>query len=261
MMQRNEAVLLTPWVLYHGHLFGFENLFIFDNGSDDPATREVLSNLSSQYRVNVDYSKSATADFEQKGNIFIAKIQALEASGEYDFFIPLDCDEFVSVGDPKTIPHFDSSHIQSELSKHMRSPSALVIEGCLYNCYGREDYFYYLDVKKTFFAAGAAGSLDVGFHDGRSRVSDERESTRILLVHLHNKPFELLKQSAMQKLSGRVKDFDEETLRSYSGNGEHLVRYFFMNEEEYVNSFPKNSAILISEFAEALKTIGSHMPY
>jgi hypothetical protein len=261
MMQRNEAVLLTPWVLYHGHLFGFENLFIFDNGSDDPATKEVLSKLSSEYRINVDYSRSATTDFEQKGSIFVAKIELLEISGEYDFFIPLDCDEFVSVGDPKSVPDFNPAHIQTELSKHISSPKALVIEGCLYNCFGRKDYFYYLDVKKTFFAAGAAGSLDVGFHDGKSRISDERESTKIMLVHLHNKPFELLKKSAMQKLSGRVENFDEKTLRAYSGNGGHLVRYFFMDEEQYVDSFPKNSAIHMPEFAEALQLIGSQVPY
>jgi hypothetical protein len=35
MMQRNEVDLLYPWVLYHGLRFGFENLHIIDNGSDD----------------------------------------------------------------------------------------------------------------------------------------------------------------------------------------------------------------------------------
>ncbi len=260
-MQRNEAVLLTPWVLYHGHLFGFENLFIFDNGSDDPATKATLSQLSSTHGIHVDYSKNTKSDFEHKGDIFIDNILYLDNTGKYDFFIPLDCDEFVCVGNPKSVPDFARDHIHSELAQHKNSRDALVIEGCLYNSYGRKDYYYYLGVKKTFFAAGAAGSLDIGFHDGKSRLSDLKESTKVMLIHLHNKPLDLLKKSAIQKLSGRVANFDEATLRSYAGLGEHLVRYFFMDEAQYLNSFPKKSAIHIPAFAESLERYGSSIPY
>ena len=30
MMQKNEQTLLEPWLIYHGHLFGFENLYVWD---------------------------------------------------------------------------------------------------------------------------------------------------------------------------------------------------------------------------------------
>ena len=34
MMQKNEKDLLPIFVAYYGHLFGYENIYIFDNGSD-----------------------------------------------------------------------------------------------------------------------------------------------------------------------------------------------------------------------------------
>ena len=32
-MQKNEDLCLEPWILYHGYLFGFENIFILDHNS------------------------------------------------------------------------------------------------------------------------------------------------------------------------------------------------------------------------------------
>ena len=261
MMQRNEHLLLTPWVLYHGRLFGFNNLFIFDNGSDDELTKAKLRELSDKYGVFVDYSKSSRSNFEQKGEIIVEKIRALEASDNYDFFVPLDCDEFVCVSEQNQIPSFIVEDILSAIKVHAKSKNALIIEGCYYNVYGRKDYFYYLNVKKTFFANGAAGYLDVGFHDGKSRASDSSDSTTLRLMHLHNKPFDVVKAHAAQKLQSRVPNMNEETLRSYVGMGAHLIKYFFMTEREYVDSFPKSSAMHIPQFALVLEEIGSQLPY
>ncbi len=35
VMQKDEIFLSRPWLAYHGHLFGFGNLFVLDNGSTD----------------------------------------------------------------------------------------------------------------------------------------------------------------------------------------------------------------------------------
>lgn len=34
MMQRNEVNALEPWTKYHAVLFGLENLYVIDHGSD-----------------------------------------------------------------------------------------------------------------------------------------------------------------------------------------------------------------------------------
>ena len=48
MMQKDEVHLLEPWLAYHGYLFGFENLYVLDNGSTRP---DVLLTRSEERRV------------------------------------------------------------------------------------------------------------------------------------------------------------------------------------------------------------------
>ena len=260
MMEKNENLLLTNWIRYHGALFGYENLYIFDNGSDNTEVKEALCRLGPQYNLNIDYSRTTKADHEAKGDIVVQKIRELEASSDYDFFLPLDCDEFVCVQNGDDLL-FSKEAVTDELARHRSSPDALKIRGCFYNCYGRKDYYYYLDVPKTFFATGAAGSLDVGYHDGKSRLSPNGTPTGIQLMHLHNKPFRTLKAHAEIKLKGRVASMEPADLKAYHGPGEHLIRYFFMTEEEYLDSFPKETALYIPEFASTLDRIGAPVPF
>ena len=42
MMQKDESELLDYWLSYHGEIFGFENLYVFDNGSTDSNLQCVL---------------------------------------------------------------------------------------------------------------------------------------------------------------------------------------------------------------------------
>ncbi|MCB1434952.1 MAG: hypothetical protein KDK75_21180, partial [Alphaproteobacteria bacterium] len=42
MMQKNEELLLPVWIAYFSHLFGPENLYVFDNGSTLPAVIDQL---------------------------------------------------------------------------------------------------------------------------------------------------------------------------------------------------------------------------
>jgi hypothetical protein len=260
MMERNENLLLRNWVTYHGALFGYENLFVFDNGSDDQGVKDDLEQLSDNFGINVDYSRSSKKDFEAKGDIIVQTIRALEQEGDYDLFIPLDCDEFVCV-QSNGITSFERKDILSELKNYIKNPAALRMPGCFYNCYGRDDYYYYLDVQKTFFARGAAGHLDVGYHDGTSRLSSESVTTSIKLIHLHNKPFETVKLHARMKLEARVKSMNPQDLQEYRGPGEHLIRYFLWTENEYINSFPKNSAVHMPEFSKKMKLLATPLPF
>ena len=260
MMEKNENLLLNNWIHYHGALFGYENLYIFDNGSESDEVRRELEQLGSKHGLSIDYSRAAKADYEGRGDLFIRKIRELESLSDYDFFIPLDCDEFLCVQRGEEVA-FSRQSIFEALGKHRGSPDALKIEGCYYNSYGRRDYYYYLDVPKTFFAAGAAGYLDQGFHDGRSRLSPHSAPTAMRMMHLHNKPFQTLKAHAAMKLQGRVKSMEPIDLKAYRGPGQHLIRYFFMAEEDYVHSFPWDSALHIPAFAEAMDGMGAPLPF
>jgi len=112
-MQKNEDDLLVPWIQYHSELFGAENLYIYDNGSTSPAITQILSDAKLK-GVNVYFEYSQKENFEGKGDILAEKIKQLDQLDIYDFFFPLDCDEFVGVMKGEDAPSFERSDIFSE---------------------------------------------------------------------------------------------------------------------------------------------------
>ena len=63
-MVKGEVDIVNEWVLYHGSLFGFTNLYIIDNLSRD-GTWEALVNLKAKYKINI----SRLPDYKKKGRI------------------------------------------------------------------------------------------------------------------------------------------------------------------------------------------------
>ena len=96
MMQKNEKDLLPIFVAYYGALFGYENIYIFDNGSDAYMLDELRK--SEVLGCNVSLEFSSHADFERKGEIVASYINNL--TDKYDVFLPLDCDEFIGIEVP-----------------------------------------------------------------------------------------------------------------------------------------------------------------
>jgi hypothetical protein len=153
MMQKNEKDLLGPWVAYHGHLFGIENLYVYDNGSTEPDVVS-LERRFENLGLNIDYSKSSAADFVNKGVILGEKIAALDASGLYDLFIPLDCDEFVVVSEDQKSHSCERADILKELERHINQSQVLAVGANLINVPGAPGYFCRWRYKKVFFAKG-----------------------------------------------------------------------------------------------------------
>jgi len=260
LMQKNEPLILEAWIKYHAHIFGYENLYIFDNGSTDLVCRYLLDHFREMHGINVSYDFLRDVDFERKGQIVLDKILELDMKGSYDFLIPLDCDEFLALKNQSGFA-FDRDGILPYFEAFIGDPRALEVGGCLYNIPKRPNFYYGLDVKKTIFTRGTAGSLDLGYHDGRSRLTPDRAPIDVLYFHFHNKPFEILRAHARSKLGRRVTDFEPITLSEYRGQGEHLTRYFKMEEVDYLNSFPVNGARYIPEFRLHLEKIGATIPY
>ncbi len=63
MMFRDEVLLLKPWLHYHGYLFGFENLYVFDNGSRDETVLATLRQFA-KIGANVDSSHQTSDGFK-----------------------------------------------------------------------------------------------------------------------------------------------------------------------------------------------------
>ena len=80
MMQKDERFLLKPWLAYYGHLFGFENLFVFDNGSMLAEVRDTLAEYE-QKGVKVDRAHASREAYKAKGDIIGEQIGPGFATG------------------------------------------------------------------------------------------------------------------------------------------------------------------------------------
>lgn len=261
MMQKNESALLESWIRYHGYLVGLENLYIYDNGSEDNSIANTLEHYQ-KLGVNVETKFNQKAHFERKGELFCEKIKALQSSkSKYDFFIPLDCDEFLAFLDEEGNVSTDRSGLERVLEKYVGRQELLLIESQYYNSVVSDSWFSKQPYRKCFFYKNTIESLDVGFHWGKVRESNEERITRLVHFHFHNKPFSIGKQHATEKLKGRIKDFNIDTIKSYKGAGLHLLRFFTQDELSYIKNQVKQkhykSLALKNKFCE----LGIAWPY
>lgn len=258
MMQKNESELLPIWIEYYSHLFSSENLYIFDNGSTDTNTLNHLNNAENR-GVHVIYKFNTPKDFEDKGIIIGDKIKEIEE--KYDFIFPLDCDEFIGCRTSEGNISFLIDDIESELLKHQDTKETLLFDSQGFNSIISKQHFLFRKDRKCFFRKGTFLSLDVGFHWGKTKFCDGEHRTNLIQLHFHNKPYEIAKEHAREKLKLRVKSFEPEEIKKYNGPGVHMVKYFTMQKEEYYDSFIFQCCTKVPGFEELLSKKGISWPY
>jgi hypothetical protein len=258
MMQRDEDLLLEGWLRYHGYLFGFENLEIFDNGSTDPHTIETLR-IYEAAGCHVHRQFDKVADFHGKGFHFENVIKHYDASEDYDFAFPLDCDEFVTVLTPDGIS-CSRRRIHDHLDTLTGERGALRVAHCLFNAPGRPGHFWAEPYPKGFLASNTVGTIDHGFHAVTSRVQDGVRGTNIAYLHFHNKPLADLLRHARHKLEHFVDVDDPEALRAYDGPGLHMISYFEMSEADYRAKADDKLLVMFGGFARLIRALGIDSP-
>lgn len=249
-MQKNEGRLIQSWILHHSNLFGAENLYVFDNVSEDDHTKLVLS-WASDCGVNVIYG---VKDFETKGVQVRNKINSLRH--QYDWFFPLDADEFLGIYRNGKFS-LKRELLFSELEM-MRDDKIIRMSNYIWSI-PLSPMGYYTEARKVVIPKSVDVALDIGFHlfswdrdsYGNTVSDDFFQPSNIAYAHMHNKPYDKLIKSARAKLSGRVNSFERRDLEKYSGAGRHLVQYFMMNEEQYNSRFPKGEIHLSKCFLDA----------
>jgi hypothetical protein len=235
MMQKNEDELLSKWVTYHSYLVGSSNLFIYDNGSTN---KQVINQLKDHEKkeVNVFWNHNKKTDYEQRGTLFYEKIKELDKKGLYDFYMLVDCDEFLGVVDEEGNISCEPLSLQYSLLNYQNSNELLMIDSQYYNSSISSLWFNKQPYRKCFFRKNTILQLDQGFHHGKVTTSQKELRTNLIHIHFHNKPYEIAKRHAKEKLTGRVADFNLDTLKSYKGRGFHLVRFFLQTENEYIST-------------------------
>lgn len=259
LMQKNEGPLLDVWISYHANIFGAENIFIYDNGSTDIVTKEVLR-AALRSGVNVDWDNNTKKHFEEKGRIITAKIQGLDSFGAYDFFFPLDCDEFVAAELCDGGLSVELAMIESSLEPYLNSPHVLMICSEYNNNPMALDYYRRRDVqRKCFFARGACASLDMGYHNGRAKKSELEVKPPIVYMHFHNKTYSNYQRSAREKMVGRVENFSEKILKDHLAQrkiGSHVIPALLQSKHEYESGFDTHEHVYFPDLRLATSDLG-----
>jgi predicted SAM-dependent methyltransferase len=253
MMQKDERVLLKPWLAYYGHLFGFENIFVFDNGSGLAEVRNILAEYESK-GVTVYRHYASREDYRAKATIIGDQIKLLDACRQYDFLIPLDCDEFIVLKNDSgyTVSRDD---ILAYLASLIGETRLLRFPYQLANHPLHPDIYHYFTFFKIFFAADTFTWMDHGHHMGESRKAAGYRDTQLVHLHFHYQP--LGRQVAKAKLSwvGSVSTDDRAKLADYHGPSGHLVPYFLKTKEQYYEGFLDNVHFYLPQLRELLKSL------
>jgi hypothetical protein len=221
---KDEVELLEAWLHYHAHLFGPASLFIYDNGSTDPLTLDILSGWVGRAG-GIDYKYKNTDDFENRGKINVNIVRELELLG-FDLFFPMDCDEFIAVDVDGQIS-IEFVDIYNEIFRYKDEEKILRIKYAVDNNQLNDEIFTRGPQRKCFYYKNILQEGDLGSHECKSyKYGVDHIVTNIVYIHYHYRVYEDYLRSAKNKLRPRVKEFSKEFLVNYKREkrpGFHLV--------------------------------------
>lgn len=97
LMTKNEIGMLEDWIIYHGSIFGYKNLYILD-GSDDPRVFEIYDRYANR-GINIFFSTTSLDGLARELTELMHSHK-----GENNFLIKLDTDEFLAYAKPRIFP-------------------------------------------------------------------------------------------------------------------------------------------------------------
>jgi len=229
-MVKGENDIVKDWVLYHGSIFGYKNIYVIDNFSRD-GTYETLVNLKNKYEINV----CRLPDYKKKG-VYMSTL--IKTFSKNEFVFPIDIDEFIVCYD-KTSNQIscDNETIYNNLKILTPNPcykmnyiNPKILKENGYNRATIESshgsYSDYGNQAKTFFYSSLFnGNLDHGNHYNTNNYF----LSNFCLVHYHARNLEQMKKKVYNNVSGLgYNPFDISKLIEYSKigcNGIHHVNH------------------------------------
>ena len=219
-MVKGEQDIVEDWVIYHGNLIGYENIFVIDNLSLD-GTYEKLLNLKQKYGIHI----TRLMDYKKKGE-YMTTLLRIFCKNEFGF--PIDIDEFIVYYDKEynTIS-CDKNKILDYIFSLRNNFSKRgifkmnYIQSKIFNDVGYEratiecPYGEFIDNKsgsKTFFhSRNFKDSIDHGNH----YPCNDYVLTRLCLVHFHKRNLDQIKKKIYNNLKGLgYPPFDLEFLKA-----------------------------------------------
>jgi len=210
-MVKGEIDIVTDWVLYHGSIFGYSNLYIIDNFSQD-GTYDVLVNLKKKYGIHIFRCK----DYKKKGEYMTLFLKTFSKN---EFSFPIDIDEFIVLYDKSSNEiSCDSNKIHTYIRSLPRSNAYKMhfiwsknfipdgynraVIDCNFGAYQDNNvgaYHYTEQRAKTFFHSSLfKGTIDHGNH----YPTNDYFLTKLCLVHYHCRNLEQMKKKVYNNVYG-----------------------------------------------------------
>ena len=276
IMTKNEWPLIKSTVLYHGTIFGFENIYVID-ASTDPIILAFLRAAHEKLGVNVIYSTSNLNTVAEEMNMIMHR-----EKDKANFLIKLDTDEILVHYDPtinkmstnptnirsylNTLP-LDGGILKAGFQSHAKVFS---------NCSFSDNTFVISRISspfgpyalKSFFASKTFGTYDLGGHAGVLVASSNIttiQSTNLSIMHYHYHCFERsikadeqavlshnyifgneTVQEKIEKMTALVGDFPATCRMSSCHKVHHYLQYLINPEKvktEYYTIFDQTPAV------------------
>ena len=200
-MVKDEVDIIEDWLIYHGSMFGYGNIYVIDNYSSD-GTYEILKKYSDKINLKKE------ADYSQKG-IFMTELINKHCKKGTAF--PIDVDEFIVYNDNNNIivdKIFINNYINNlpKFAIYKCNYIHTIITNDFINGYDRATtqckYGNYTDMKelsKSFINTNLfKGKIDHGNH----LPTSDYFLTNICLVHYHCRNLEQMKKKVLNNVLG-----------------------------------------------------------
>jgi hypothetical protein len=199
-MVKDEIDIIDEWIIYHGSMFGWQNIHVIDNGSTD-GTYQKIQQFS--HLINI-YTEP---DYRQKGVYMKALIDA--HAGPEDIVFPIDIDEFIVYYDGgicvdrQTIHTYLRSLPPSPIYKTDYIHPLIIVPGgypsaCRSIARGKYNNGMGNMAKSFFKKKYYNGSIDHGNHISCSNYF----LTKLCLVHYHERNLDQMKKKTLNNVLG-----------------------------------------------------------
>ena len=197
---KDEVDIIRAWIVYHGSMFGWNNIYIIDNYSTD-GTYEIIKEFE---KLNIHIERQP--DYRKKGE-YMKRL--IDVHCKNDIAFPIDIDEFVvlyqnnkiNVNKPAILNYINGLN-PANLYKANYIVSLITNPNGYKNAAYEAEFGVYRDLKsmaKSFFNTSIyKGEIDHGNHIPTSNYL----LTDIHLVHYHYRNTEQIKKKIKNNIEG-----------------------------------------------------------
>lgn len=220
-MVKNEDDIVAEWIEYYGELFGYENLYIIDNYSDDLTYEICEKYLERGIHLFREHN------YKDKGNF----MTYFKNTTGCDIFIPVDIDEFICYYD-KDSKSVTKNGIVEYLNSLFNSGNGVFKMNYLgpmktndapgLKKFTHATYVDYKNVAKTFIIPKYVNSTFTFDHGNHCNI-DNWILSNLVLIHYHERSHEQVHKKIWANVTGFGYSTDLESLRQLKQSGSNGV--------------------------------------